>query len=346
MLAPHSAPVRENQAVDDVQSSDQASVDPLQDPEGGVQPDEGDLYDEEREQEFPGSFLETLPQFFVFPLILVATLSLVYLSLRVLTGGETPVAVDLIADVRAASGEHSRWQALHALADALQRERIDLDSVEATELVSLWEGLSEHSPMMRQDLLAVRAYKDDAACSKIVVEALHDENREVRLSALRSLAQTGTSAAVGPLAEVLAGRDWDERFLAIGALAGLKTTEAQDALASLLGSEDTLAHRNAVFALAQSGDDRARGLLSPLMMRESYSGDALLDGPGVEHLDTASREAAREGVVEQFLVNACRAAEALDDRTTVSSLRLLRQDDPSTKVRSAAMNALHTFGQE
>src|SRR5262249_20793843 len=101
---------------------------------GGAVP----VFDEEPGPQVPGSFLESLPQFFVFPAILVATLTAAYFGLRMLVGSSPADARELVAQVRSAGGEHGQWQALHALADGLRTGRFDLASVAPADLAALY----------------------------------------------------------------------------------------------------------------------------------------------------------------------------------------------------------------
>jgi len=309
------------------------------------------VLDEEPAQHVPGSFLEALPQFFVFPLILVGTLTVAYLGLRLLVGFDGGDARELIADIRGAGGPHARWQAMHGLADGLRRGRLTLDGVPSAELAELYADLgSEPGPdgaQTRQFLLEVLQWKKAPELTAIATGALADDDAGVRLSALYALAQMQDPAAVGALTELLEQGSSEERFVALGALALTGTPEARDAIATQVGGGDTMLHRNAVLALAQAGDARAVPHLPALLRRAGYEGDARLDGPDAALKDEASRLAAREDVIEQFLVNAARASAKLDPAAAASViplLRELRRDDPSLKVRSAAINALHDLG--
>jgi hypothetical protein len=85
-----------------------------------------------------------------------------------------------------------------------------------------------------------------------------------------------------------------------------------------------------------------------MLARESYASDPALLHPDQALSDEASRAAARDVVVEAFLVNAARAAAHVSDPALraelVSALQALRVNDPSLKVQSAAINALHELG--
>ncbi len=303
-------------------------------------PEVGMPLDEEPPQQVPGSFLSALPQFFVFPAILVITLTVAYFGLRMLIGFEPDSARELLDEIRTASGPGARWQSMHSLADGLRRGQLSLDEVPATELAALYGAYAGDSPQSRQFLLQVLGWKQAPELTMLAVGALSDADPDVRLSALYALSQAKDPDAVPALIEVLNGAEPTERFLALGALAATGTPAARDAVASQLPSEDGILRRNAALALAAAGDVRAAPYLPGLLVRANYDSDPAL-GDSDPTLDEASRTAKRQDVVEQFLVSAARAAGRLKDEKLAPLLEQMRANDPSLKVRSAAINALH-----
>ena len=301
------------------------------------------VFDEEPPAQVPGSFLESLPQFFVFPLILVATLAAAYFGLRMLVGTSSADAREHIAQVRAASGEHGQWQSLHALADGLRTGRLDLAGVTPAELGALYRDVAPQGPQQRQFLLEVLGWKRDPELTALAVEALEAPEPEVRMAALFALTRMEDTAAEPALARVLREGDDEERWVALAALAHIGSVPARDAIAGQLGGENSVLHRNAVLALAQAGDRRASPWLPALLDRTTYEGDSGLDGEEAALRDEASRAAARESVVEQFLVSACRAAAHVDEPSLRPLLQALSSNDPSLKVRSAAISALEAL---
>jgi HEAT repeat protein len=295
-----------------------------------------------------------VPQFFVFPLILVATLTVIYLGLRWLSGSTPSDARQLLMDLRL-SGPHSRWQVAQQLADGLQRGRLTLDSVPPAELAAVYEGLVPASLAgfdqgARQDairtqqfLLNTLAFKGDPALTHYATEALASEESEVRMAGLYALLRMEDPAAVPALTDHLGSGIHEERLLALGGLARLGTPEALDAISGLVGGADTLDHRNAVLALADNRDARAMPWLVDMLDRSSYDTDPALDHPDYAQSDEATRVAARTNAVDHFLENAARAAGKLGDPTLVPPLERLKQADPSVKVQSAALNALHSM---
>lgn len=316
-------------------------------------PDGEPPYDEEP-QAVPGSFLAALPQFFVFPAILVATLTAVYLLLRMLAGAEPADASELLADLSRA-GPHERWQVLYTLSDGLKPDRdgnarLHLDEVPVADLSALYERLTalEATPaeasLMRQHLLLVLAHKHDPGLTHYALQALEDGDAELRKGALQALALMGDPAALPALAPRLTGKDADERLLALGALASLHDPAADELVAGQFLAEDTIVARNAVLLRARAGDARAAPFLGRLLDRATYTDDGRLDGD-VPSMTDASREVSRSGVIEAFLIEAARSAGALGDPALAGPLQKLRETDASLKVRSAAIDALHAIDE-
>ena len=310
-----------------------------------------DLLDEEPRQEPPGSFLSSLPQFFVFPAILVATLTAVYLLLRVLAGSAPVDASELFRDLESA-GPHGRWQVLHSLATGLGRGTMDLSEVSGEELERLYVNLQAEGEtpaeqaLMQQYLLLVVAHKGDPRFTGRALAALDSPDRDLRLTALQALGIMADEAALPALRARLQAEDPDERVLALGAVANMTGPEAGAILRESLNSSDSIIARNAALLLASEPyrEEAVKPFLLHMLDREAYSDDPTLDGSLRAVMDVTSRSAAREDAVEQFLVLACRAASELGDPDAVPRLENLREADPSLKVRSAAIDALHQLG--
>jgi hypothetical protein len=314
-------------------------------------PGAGMPLDEEPRQQPPGSFLSALPQFFVFPAILVGTLTVVYLLLRVLAGVSPATAPELLAELEAA-GPHGRWQVLQSLATGLGRGTLSLEEVQSTELRRLYDHFREQGETalersrMRQYLLLVIAHKQDSALTPLALEALAESDQDLRRMALQALAVMKDPAALPALEALLGGQSLDDRLLALGAVANLDSPRVVELLLAAQASEDTIIARNAAILLARAPhrDPRALDFLMGILDRETYSRDAALEGPERDLMDADSRAFTRENVVETFLVKACLAASELGDPATRPLLEKLREADPSMKVRSAAIDALHELG--
>jgi hypothetical protein len=307
--------------------------------------------DEEPRQEPPGSFLSSLPQFFVFPAILVATLTAIYLLLRMLAGGTQDSVPELLRDLESA-GPHGRWQVLYGLATGLRQGSLDLEEVSADELERIYTRFANdgNTPVeqarMQQYLLLVVAHKRDPRFTEFGLAALESPDQELRYSALKALAIMRDPVAIPVLRTHLEGEDAKQRLLALGAIANIPGDSSRDLLRESLRAPDSAIARNAALLLAGEPhrDPAAKPFLMHMLKRDGYAKDPGLDGELRELMDDESREAARKAVIERFLVQACQAAAALGDPDAESPLEKLREADPSMKVRSAAIAALQTLG--
>lgn len=307
-----------------------------------------DIHDEEPPQHVPGSLLEALPQFFVFPAILVVTLTAIYLLLRMVVGAEPDSAREVLDEFQAA-GPHGRWQVMHSLADGLRRGRLDLDGIPSAELARIYEtemlrgGEGLEGQTMRATLLHVLAGKGDPALTHYALEALEASSDELRMAALAALASMGDPSTVGVLETHVSSPVAGVRLMALGALGNIDSPEADAAIAAACGSEDAIVARNAVLLSARRGNADALPMLLRLLDSDSYSGDLTME-QGLAELDQDSRARAVAAAAETFLIQACQAAAALGDPAVVESLQKLRETDRPVKVRSAAITALDALG--
>ncbi|MFT7462698.1 MAG: hypothetical protein ACI9EF_001040 [Pseudohongiellaceae bacterium] len=306
------------------------------------------VFDEEPPEHVPGSFLEALPQFFVFPAILVVTLTVIYLLLRVVVGTESDSARELLDEFRVA-GPHGRWQLMHSLADGLKRERLNLDEVSAAELALIYEAEEQRlvggqeADIMRSTLLHIIAWKGDASLTHFAVEALEASSDDLVMAALASLARMKDPSTVPAITARLESPVAGVRLMALGALGNLDTPEAGAAIAAALTSTDAMVARNAALLSARRGNGDSLPMLLRLLDPESYAQDSSMD-LGLSEFNEASRSEALSASTETFLIQACQAAAALGDPAVVASLQKLREPDRPVKVRSAAINALDALG--
>lgn len=320
-----------------------------------------EVFDEEPTEHVPGSFLAALPQFFVFPLILVGVLTGVYLLLRFLAGFDEPTSAEMLANVRNASSSE-RWYQIHDMAQKLKADRLDLDEVSSDELAGFFEGTlasldgasvsPEARDQLRHALLLIVAHKRDPRFTPLALEALESDSALLRQGALQALAVQADPSSLAAVAARLGSSDDAERLLALGAVASLAGGElpgaapARDQLADLIRDPDAEIARNAALQLGLIGDERALPVVAHLLDRGSYGDDGGVSKALASLADDASRAESLDQYVEQMLVFACRAAARLGDPTLVPALRALRRGDRSMKVKSAALDALHDMGVE
>jgi len=311
------------------------------------------VFDEEPPEHVPGSFLGALPQFFIFPLILVITLTAIYLLLRLLTGASDATTPELLAEIRTA-GASERWFKLHELAQGLQNGSLDIASISSEELLGFYEGTLRSldadagpSPAdrdeLRHALLLVMAHKGDPAFTPLALDALATGSERLRLGALQVLGVLGDPDSLPAIVPLLDSPMDTERLVALGAVAGIDSPEARDVLAAQLRSSHAEMVRNAAIQLGLAGDARATPVLLHMLDRSAYTADAGVSG-ALQGLSEASRQQARDQYVDELMINACRAAARLGGSAFESVLQALRRGDRSMKVKSAALDALHEMG--
>ncbi|GJM23483.1 MAG: hypothetical protein DHS20C15_33980 [Planctomycetota bacterium] len=310
-------------------------------------------FDEEPGEQVPGSFLGALPQFFVFPLILVVCLTAIYLLLRLLAGASDATAPELLSEIRTA-GTSERWFKLHELAQGVNTGRLDLSSISNDELLGFYQGTlgslaadTSRSATERDELhyalLLVLAGKRDPSFAPVVLEALASDSETVRIGALKALGALKEPSSLAQIVPLLESSSVMERRMALDAVACLETAEAREVLVEQLRSSETQMVRNAAIWLGMAQDERATPVLLHLLDREAYGPDAGVPGD-LAQLSEGSRAAARDQYVDDMMILTCRAAARLGDPAFVSVLQALRRDDRSMKVKSAALDALHDMG--
>ena len=149
-------------------------------------------------------------------------------------------------------------QATNSLLELLARKDLNLDKVKIRGLLGLDEGqnpnlarfmtqLKDSDPGVR---LAAIEYllliEDDPKATQGLIDALEDEERDVRIGAAHALANRGDLGAVTPLINALDDRESKVQIAVAGALGTLGNPAAIDPLVDLLQTSETSAVRRAV----------------------------------------------------------------------------------------------------
>ncbi|MCB9563647.1 MAG: HEAT repeat domain-containing protein [Kofleriaceae bacterium] len=169
----------------------------------------------------------------------------------------------------------------------------------------------------RAAVLALAGF--DAELAKpYLLEALDDDDDEVRLEAGRALGRGKVAEATGPVIDWLGDVDPKIRAAAADILGDLATPEGTQALIRSLGDADATVRVRTVLALGKIGKAGSDEVVVPLVSR----------------LDDDKTDV-RRATVEQL--------EALGDRRAVIPL-IATLDDTSLDVRKAAIKALGAIG--
>lgn len=289
----------------------------------------------EREDAPRTSPLATAPalgvQFFLIPLAVVAVVVAIYAGFRLLVVEER-TAQDYLNDIRV-GGRDRRWPAAFELsrlmADPALQQR---DPTLGPALVQAFVDAEDDDPRVRRYLaLALGRLKPaPPAAVPRLVEALGDADSETRISAVWALAAIGDPSAVPPLRAAYASEDPGIRKVVVYALGALPGDEQVSTLRAALADPVADVQWNAALALARHGDRSA----IPVLRR-------MIDRPYVRQAVTRTTSGTDDtDPVDEVMISALGALGALQDPSTRDAVERLSRDDPSLRVRQAALEAL------
>lgn len=182
---------------------------------------------------------------------------------------------------------------------------------------------------VRQYLALVMGYTGDREALPLLVKALEESDSQTQIYALFALGELGDAAAVDPLVEVLASGDPGLRKTAAFALGALGDPRAAAALRRRLDDGVADVRWNAALALARLGDGAGAEVLRQILDRR-----LLAQVPAI----TAEQQ-------EDAMVQAIPALAAVAGDEARPLLDRLAEEDPSLKVRQAAIAAKKALDQ-
>lgn len=178
-------------------------------------------------------------------------------------------------------------------------------------------------PEMKRYLALVLGRTGDREALPLLVQALEDEDDRTRIYALWALGILGDPRAREPLAEALSDPDPGLRKTAAFALGELNDPAVIPGLRPLLDDAATDVRWNAALSLARLGSDAGVPVLESMLDRR-----LLAQVPDI----TPEQQ-------EEAMLSAVRALAALGDPRHRALFDRLAKDDPSLKVRQAAIEA-------
>ncbi|BDM80286.1 HEAT repeat domain-containing protein [Acaryochloris marina] len=101
--------------------------------------------------------------------------------------------------------------------------------------------------------------------------ALSDENADIQLMAIRSLAKHKAEKAIGPLLKTLADPNWEVRLEVVKALGNYRTPETFKVLVDMLQDESQNVRSGAALTLGNLGDSEAYTILQQSLEDESLT---------------------------------------------------------------------------
>jgi len=177
---------------------------------------------------------------------------------------------------------------------------------------------------MRRYLALVLGYTQDPEAVPLLVAGLEDPDSETRIYALWALGAVGAPTAREPLEEALRDRDAGIRKTAAFALGELGDARSIAALRPILEDPTADVRWNAALAVSRLGSDAGLDVLLEMVDRGQTT-----RVPGITPAQA-----------EDAMVSAVSALGALGDASAKNVLEQLARQDPSLKVRRAALDAL------
>ncbi len=259
---------------------------------------------------------------FVVPLLVVLACVAVFVGFGWIAY-DRQTTDDYLNDLRS-SWKPRRAQAAYELSKTLIADPGALDDEPGAreEMRALFQEIEDVS--IRRYLALILGYTKDHEAVPLLVQAVESDDAEMRIYALWALGTIGDPSAKPPLLEALADADPGLRKTAAFALGEMGDPQTADRLRPLL--EDAVAdvRWNAALALARLGDRAA----IPVLRR-------MLDRALVAQVPDIRPEQQ-----EEVMVGAVRALHALDREGSRELFERLAEDDPSLKVRQAAIEAV------
>jgi hypothetical protein len=292
-------------------------------------------------------FWRLLPQFFLFPLLVVAACLILYFGVRFLTR-DTASDLELLRDAQ--SGERNTgWRAAIELQDRIRKDPEKYRSTGfGAKLVRAWEQARAAKNREVVQYLAMALAQvggDDVAAA--LEEGTRDPQADTRFYSANALGRLGEPARVAALLPLVKDPDRGVRTVAVYWAGKIGGAEAVPALVAALGDPEPSVTWNAALVLAsRHQDERALPVLKRLLDRSFVErvGESMPanweDGwPFVQSGTPAE-------VRELLLVNAIKAAAAFRHPELRAPLEALKERDPSLAVRDLATKALGQFPRQ
>jgi HEAT repeat protein len=275
-------------------------------------------------------------QFFLIPLLVVGVTALMYAGFRsLLTEDRTPQ--QYLAEVQS-GGWNRQWPAAYELSRLMEDPAVRADPSLAPALVEAFEQAKDSDPRVRQYLaLAIGRLEPplppDAVAS--LTRGLEDPDSEARISAIWALGSSGDASVVPRLQPLVTSEDAGIRKMAVYALGALPGDEQIVTLRTALQDSIPDVRWNAAVALARHASPAGEGVLREMLDRTQIESIVVR---GVSQF-------ADQNPVDEVIVSGLRAAAALKSESLRASVEKLSQQDPSMKVRQAALEALSDMNQ-
>jgi len=233
---------------------------------------------------------------------------------------------DYLGDLRS-SWKPRRAQAAYELSKVLVADPTALDDDPAARAQVRDLFANSEDETIRRYLALVLGHTRDREAVPLLIGELESADAENRIYSMWALGAIGDQRAQAPLTAALRDRDPGIRKTAAFALGELGEASAGTALEELLEDPVVDVRWNAALALARLGSSAGKALLLEMLDRDLTE--------RIPEITPAQQEEAMVGAVAALAAVSGRGAEKL--------LENLAAEDPSLKVRQAAVEALRAI---
>ena len=276
-------------------------------------------------------------QFFLIPLIVVATVAAVYFGFRVLLDDERTPS-EYLNDIRV-GGRERRWPAAYELSRLMNDPDIQLEYPElGSSLLRAFEASDGDDPRVRRYLaLAVgRLQSPPPETIERLVNALDDADSEIRISVIWALGSLGDVSVVPELQRVYGSDDAGVRKMAVYALGAIDGDSQMVTLRTALNDVAPDVQWNAAIALARHGSDYGLSVLRRMLDREYVK----------KIVDPETGSGTNIDPVAEVMISGLQAVSMLEAKSLQEAVVELSQTDQSMQVRQAALEALDVLRRE
>ena len=276
-------------------------------------------------------------QFFLIPLLVVGATVLVYVGFRSLLTDDRS-AEEYLVDIRS-GGTNRRWPAAYELSRMMSDPGFvkSQEAVLAPELTQAFADSKNDDPRVRQYLaltLGRLTPPIPLEARTLLIEALHDQDSQTRISAIWALGSTGDATAVADIQRAYLSEDAGVRKMVVYALGSIPGDASVQALLEALDDIEADVQWNAAMALARHGRHESAGVLRRMLDREYVARNVTRQQQAQDEIDPVS----------EVIMNGLRAIASLKETSLLELVKAVSVDDPNIKVRQAALQTLKTLG--
>lgn len=274
---------------------------------------------------------------FIFPLIIVAVAVLIWGTVQFLVGDSRSIH-DHISRIQSGP-ENQRWRAAYSLAQEVKRQELQkqLTHSSALDIIELYRKAKD--PRIKKYLALVLAEIPIDATLSTLKSGLDSDKKDVRMNTILAIGRLYQNArdesfrkkvsAVAPeIAPFLSAREPGVRRISAFVLGSLHNDAVVDELKRTLNDDVPDVRWNGAIALGQLGSDAGEKVLMNVL-EDAIAGKFRKK----KKMDPRLRR--------NLLINVIQTLGKLQTRKAVPLLKTLKEEDPDSKVRKNALEALN-----